>query len=409
MRSLFLTTRQFWPLDTGGKLRDYHLARQLAAHSKLTYVGFRDGTETTPCPPEMAYLFDEMIFLDRPEPYTKATLIKGILGRQPANVINYTTREMSETLARLVNTKRFDTIQVESVFMSGYMKQLRHAPGNPRIVTDWHNIESELMARYATHIQNPAKRLYAHETARRLKFAESDQIKHSDTLLVPSGRERDALIASGVNIPIYVVENGVDAGQFENSGAHTVSTPDSIEPNIIFVGSMDYHANIDAVLAFATEMWPTIREANPDLTFKIVGRRPPAAVTALASIPGIEVTGSVPDVRPFYQNTIASVVPLRVGGGTRLKILEAFAARTPVISTSLGAEGLASRDGEHLLIAETASAFAQAISSLRNNRDLRDRITTAGHHLVKTTYDWPVVGRDLGRIHASLMAPRHAA
>lgn len=410
MRSLFLTTRQFWPLDTGGKLRDYHLARQLAAHAQVTYVCFRDGNDVSACPADLAAPFERVIVLDRPPQYTKATLVKGLLGRQPANVINYTTNTMGRTLQQLFNEQRFDTIQVENVFMSGYMQQLRNAPGQPRIITDWHNIESELMSRYAAFIKNPAKRFYANETARRLRFAEQDQIKRSDTLLVTSERERDALIASGVRIPIHIVENGVDAAQFETAiNAHPNTTADDDKPNIIFVGSMDYHANVDAVIAFVSESWPTIRAAHPDLDLKIVGRRPPATIQALAKTPGIIVTGSVPDVRPYYHNAIASIVPLRIGGGTRLKILEAFAARTPVVSTNLGAEGLAVRHGEHLLIAETTNDFITAIASLRTDSDKRTALAAAGHRLVKTIYDWPVVGRDLGRIHNSVRSTSRAA
>jgi polysaccharide biosynthesis protein PslH len=410
VRSLFLTTRQFWPLDTGGKLRDYHLARQLAAYAQVTYVCFRDGNDVSPCPPDLAAPFARVIVLDRPPQYTKATLIKGLLGRQPANVINYTTNHMSHTLQQLLNEQSFDTIQVENVFMSGYMQQLRNAPGQPRIVTDWHNIESELMARYAAFITNPAKRFYANETARRLRFAEHDQIKRSDALLVTSGRERDTLIEHGVHIPIHVVENGVDVAQFENviSDAQG-TTPVDNSPNIVFVGSMDYHANVDAVIAFASESWPTIRAAHPDLNLKIVGRRPPATIQALAKTPGIIVTGSVPDVRQFYRGAIASIVPLRIGGGTRLKILEAFAAGTPVVSTTLGAEGLAVRHSEHLLIAETTTDFITSIAKLRTDMDLRRTLTAAGHSLVKTIYDWPVVGRDLGHIHNSVLSSPRAA
>lgn len=409
MRSLFLTTRQFWPLDTGGKLRDFHLARQLAAHAQVTYVCFRDGNDTSPCPPDLAAPFARVIVLDRPPQYTKTTLVRGLLSRQPANVINYTTREMSNALRQLFNEQRFDTIQVENVFMSGYMQLLRDAPGHPRIITDWHNIESELMARYAAFIPNPAKRFYASETARRLRFAEADQIRLSDILLVTSSRERDALVKQGVHIPIHIVENGVDASQFENIEHRQDKASGKDNPNIIFVGSMDYHANVDAVLEFVAESWPTIRAAQPDLDLKIVGRRPPPSIQALASRPGVIVTGSIPDVRPFYRGAIASIVPLRIGGGTRLKILEAFAARTPVISTTLGAEGLAARHDEHLLIAETTSDFIAAITKLRTDAKKCTALINAGHSLVKSIYDWPVVGRDLGGIHNAARTSSRAA
>src|SRR6185295_10816651 len=139
-----------------------------------------------------------------------------------------------------------------------------------------------------------------------------------------------------------------------------------------FVGSMDYHANIEGAASFARDVWPVIHQRQPGLRFTIVGRNPPAAITDLCSAPGIEVTGSVADVGPYYREALAAVVPLNVGGGSRLKILEAMAAGVPVVSTKLGAEGLDVSDGENILLAETTAQLARGILNVIKSRELRE-------------------------------------
>jgi glycosyltransferase involved in cell wall biosynthesis len=194
-----------------------------------------------------------------------------------------------------------------------------------------------------------------------------------------------------------VIENGVDTAFFAGAAGED-SCP---RRSLVYVGSMDYHANIDAVLHFADQMWPAIHGAYPELAFKIVGRRPPESVRALAARPQIEVTGRVDDIRPYYREALAAVVPLRVGGGTRLKILEAMAASTPVISTRLGAEGLAVKDGDNILLAEGTGEFVAAVGRLCNP-ELRSRLIEKGLALVRSRYDWAAIGDKLFEQHRRL-------
>jgi glycosyltransferase involved in cell wall biosynthesis len=167
----------------------------------------------------------------------------------------------------------------------------------------------------------------------------------------------------------------------------------------VFVGSMDYHANIDAALYFAKEAWPGIRMRRPDISLLIVGSRPVPEITALGKQDGITVTGTVEDVRPYYHGALASIVPLRVGGGTRLKVLEAMAAGTPVISTKLGAEGLSVTDGKELLIADSPAAMVDAVASLQDESTLWGNLVANARKLVREQYDWSVIGDKLVRLH----------
>ncbi|HEX3083502.1 MAG TPA: glycosyltransferase family 4 protein, partial [Pyrinomonadaceae bacterium] len=196
---------------------------------------------------------------------------------------------------------------------------------------------------------------------------------------------------------LFVIENGVDAEHYANQESATRN-------RIVFVGSMDYHANIEGATNFACAVWPMIQQKQPSLRFTIVGRNPPSEITGLSSIAGIEVTGSVDDVRLYYREALCAVVPLNVGGGSRLKILEAMAAGVPVVSTKLGAEGLDVSDGENILLAESSAQLANELLRLIETADLRARLIAGGHVLVRARYDWSMVGAKLLDQYQTLVA-----
>src|ERR1035437_1171665 len=169
---------------------------------------------------------------------------------------------------------------------------------------------------------------------------------------------------------IAIIENGVDCAWF--AGLNSKSD----RKRIVFVGKMDYYPNIEAIIGFAYTTWPQVRDQLKGMTLTIVGANPTAAVESLASIPGVEVTGTVDDVRPYYRDALAAIVPLRTGGGTRMKILEAMAAGVPVVSTTLGAEGLAVSPGRHLLIADSGEDWLRQLSALSLQGDLWKGLVT---------------------------------
>jgi polysaccharide biosynthesis protein PslH len=321
-------------------------------------------------------------------------------------VLNYSTEEMKGKLRSLLQQTEFDAIQLESIHLAAYIDVIkRYAPG-ANLIMDWHNIESELMERHARGASSLVRRAVAHRTARQLLHMESDALRSIDLLLLTSARELELVQGSPwrARCPLVVVENGVACADFAQ-----IKTGERIETRasrsqLIFVGSMDYHANIDAVIWFAREVWHLVHAAFPAMTFRIIGRRPTDAVNRLARIPGVEVIGEVNDVRPFYSTALAAVVPLRTGGGTRLKILEAMAAGVPVISTRLGAEGLAVEHDRDLLIADAPTEIAEAVRCIATDVDLGERLASHAHRVVRDRYDWSAVGNRLRKAYAELPA-----
>ena len=372
---------------SGAELRNHYLARHLSRHMHVTHVGFvPPGSGLTskqdadgPC----------WIPVPRHGSYRPLDLVRGVVGGTPFSVLNYTRVEMSDALRQLLSGEHFDIVQLESIHLAGYLPVIRGAAHPPRtIVCDWHNIESEILRRYAETTGSLPRRLYARLAAGKLEGYERQFVRQCDLHIAVSERDAAALRASGAE-RVAVIENGVEAAYFAAIGAAEKRY------RVLFVGAMDYHANIDGTLFFAREVWPQLARRLPDLVFTIAGRNPAPEVLALAGEPRIEVTGTVADVRPYYREAWIAVAPLRVGGGTRLKILEAMAAGVPVVSTTLGAEGLAVEPGRDCLVADTAAATAEAIVELAADSERYAAIAQAGRQLVLQRYDWPALGDEL--------------
>ncbi len=199
--------------------------------------------------------------------------------------------------------------------------------------------------------------------------------------------------------PTHVAPNGVDIEYFQPS-------PKPVDPNsLVFTGLISYRPNTDAVLFFVHEVLPHIVKARPEAVFSIVGMGPPDEILRLAS-PNVKVTGEVPDVRPYIQNASIFVVPLRMGSGTRLKVLEGLAMGKPMVSTRLGCEGIEVRDGEHLLMEDDPQAFAQAVVRLMEDRELSARLGTAGRALVEQNYSWESIVQTMQQFHLQLLQKR---
>jgi sugar transferase (PEP-CTERM/EpsH1 system associated) len=396
MRVLQFAPRVCWPLDTGAKLRNYHLARVLAERASVSLLAF---TDHQPSLGNLETFYDQVIAVERDSAYTLAKLVRGALGQTPLPVLNYTTDSMKQALQRLLSEQDFDIIQIESIHLMSYLEIIQKARKRPVVVCDWHNVESELMRRYGEREPRRLRRAYAGRTAWLMSEFERRALREFDAHVVVSQRDAERLRSLNPDARILVIENGVDTAAYSEVGPKD----ESVARRIVFVGSMDYHANIDGAISFAREVWPHVRDHQPELIFTIVGKDPGLEVRELAQLPGIEVTGTVDDVRPFYREAIAAVVPLNVGGGSRLKILEAMAAGVPVVSTTLGAEGLEVKHRENILIADGNEELLAAVVSVVENETRRNELSAAGRALVSSRYDWSSLGASLFGVYEKLL------
>lgn len=437
IRVLHFAPRVCWPLDTGAKLRNYHLARVVSQSARITLLAFSENREpseslSTPSAsgsavdPPLATpkeFYERVKLVGRGQGYTPLKVLRGALGATPLPVLNYTTPEMARALEETLHEQAFDVVQVESIHLSAYLPVLRAARSQPLVICDWHNIESELMQRYSEHARGPLRRTYARRTARQLARLEREALIKFDAHVVVSAEEREKLSRLQPGARLSLIENGVDtayysperiaqaharwlAQQQQTDGGRGAAN--SAARRLLFVGSMDYHANIDAVTHFAREVWPQVRALHPELIYTIVGRDPAPEVRQLAELPGIEVTGTVNDVRPYYHDALMAVIPLRVGGGSRLKILEAMAAGVPVVSTRLGAEGIEAEDGENIVLADTGAELCEAVGNLVAHEERRRALASGGQALAAARYDWARLGALLIETYRSLMRGRES-
>jgi polysaccharide biosynthesis protein PslH len=394
MRILFVSPRQCWPSITGARLREYYLARALGKRAELTHVFFADPGD----PPEPGKLPDCVKRAPVPLPprYTLGKILRAAFGRWPLPVLNYHSPEMEAALSAVLREQRFDLVHLECPHMAPCIPLLEAHGGVPFVV-DWHNIESEAMRRYAREADSLPRKAYASLTARKLARLEAELLRTAAGHLVCSQRERARLLEIAPKARIAVIENGVDARSFQ--------APEGAEQaprtRVVFVGSMNYYPNIEAALYFTRDTWPELHRRFPSWRLTLVGSRPAPAVLALRGAPGVEVTGAVEDVRPYYQTAVAAVVPLRTGGGTRLKILEALAAGVPVVSTRLGAEGLATVPDVHYLPAETPAEWLAQFEKLAPQDACWRQLAQAGKELAASHYDWDIILEPLLQIYGA--------
>lgn len=378
---LFFSPRPCFPADSGAKLREYHLLRQLSRDMQVDLLAF----ETTG-PFDLPF-GGQVRTVPRPPRYTFGKLLKGVATGMPVSVWNYYCPLMAATLDEMLAARRYDAIVLESIHMAGYRKQLREQARGALLVYDWHNIESELMERYAGQTPSLPRKLYASYTAKLLRRLELEVLNEDTAHVVCSAREEAWVAQQTANRKVRVISNGVDTTMYEQDAVLTAA-----RNRILFVGSMDYHPNVVAVRYFASRVWPGLRAVRGDLKFTIVGSNPGPQVRELATEQGIEVTGTVPRVEPYYNEAAVVVVPLFEGGGTRLKIVEAMAAGVPVVSTRMGAEGIEVRDGETIVFREDGEDWVGAITGLLADVERWSRIGQAGRTLARERYDWQSIG-----------------
>jgi len=280
-------------------LREYHFLRALARRGELTYLHFTDpGAE--PLTRRDLPFCEEVLAIPKPPAYGPVQMLRGAVGRWPLPILNYTSPAMSAAVDHLTG---YDLVHLDSIHM------IRYARPGWRVVYNWHNIESEAMRRFGDTVSSAAKRWYAHMTAFKLAALEREILKTAFGHVVCSGREREELQRLAPQAQIAVAENGVDVAGFQNGGE-----PPAELQKIVFVGLMDYFPNIEAATSFTQRIWPRLRQRFPQLTLWIIGANPTQAVRELGTLDGVTVTGTVPEVQPYYRDALAAIVPLRTGG-----------------------------------------------------------------------------------------------
>ena len=322
--------------------------------------------------------------------------LRALLRGRPAELALYRSAQLAQRLRALLAAETFDLVQVEETLLTHYFDLVPRERARLRVLT-LHNLHGVLTPRIAAIETAPLRRLWRAHAARAMRAYEPRAAAAVDLCFAVSEHDRASMQALAPRARIEVVANGVDTRALarlpQGDGG----------PVLVFVGSMRYRPCEDAAIWFARRVLPRVRAHAADTRFLVVGRDPGGAVLALRE-DSVTVTGSVPDVVPYYRDARIAVVPLRAGGGSRLKILEAMALGRPVVSTRIGAEGLLVEDGVHLLLADTEEDFADAVLRLLGDAGLRERLAVAGRALVERHYDWDMIAATQQRLLVGLVA-----
>ena len=393
MKILWLNAGLLLPLDKGGKLRTWHLMRHLAARHDITYLSFSDPGQTGEHRAGMRDVCARLETVPRTEA-RKGTLrfyadaARYLVDPVPYAVAKYRSAAYAARLRELLQHDTFDAVVCD--FLPPVVNMPERLPCPAILFT--HNVEAEIWRRHVENAGNAlARRLLAAQWRRMLRF-EAHALARFDLALAVSGADGatfERLYPGALRTAAHVVQTGVDTQYFAPSPRQ-----DRRPAHLVFTGSMDWLPNEDGMLYFVREILPLIRREEPQATLSIVGRSPTPAVRRLGQEAGVEVTGSVDDVRPHVAAGSIYVVPLRIGGGTRLKIFEAMGMAKAVVSTTVGAEGLPVTHGRDILIADSPAGFAGAVVRLLRDEGLRRRIEDAARDLVVRNYDWSAVARD---------------
>jgi sugar transferase (PEP-CTERM/EpsH1 system associated) len=397
-----------YPPISGVLARCYNLLREIGRHHEVHLVTFNQrillpGDEDLRQAVEVLskHCADVRVLeLPHDDSRWRQTLAYGrnVFSDEPYWFPRFRSPAFAALLARTVAEKGIDLVQYETIAVAPYAEALSRLP---RVLVH-QNVESDLLRRRSRVERNPALKLFFRLHGRRMAGYEARYRDHFDAQVVVSEGDRALLLRGRQDPRVVVVPNGVDTDYFSPG-----QRPEGARPELIFVGGMSWYPNSDAMAWFLGAIWPRILARVPDARLTVVGSHPSDALrSAAARDPGhVRATDLVPDIRPLVHDAALFVCPFRVGGGTRLKILDAWAMGKAVIATSVGCEGLRARSGADLVVADTPEAFAERAVELLADTEARRRLGRCGRARVETEYAWPRVARHLLDLYERLAAP----
>lgn len=404
-RVLFLSQCLPFPPHSGVTRRTYHILRELQREFDVTLVAFSRRVHQPDAAARSsagAALRRELFSVMDPVPiksdYSLPSKFRNhalsVLSREPYILYEYGDRRFGEELQRGLALAKPDMIHLDSMDLYGWLPSL---PSLPTTCTH-HSVESDLLRLQADHLPNPLARRYLKHQADRVEEVERRQCPRFDINVMTSEVDASRLRALAQGASTAVVPNGVDTDYFAPGG------PGAVVPGrVTFLGPTYMFPNRDAVSFFLAEAWPQVRERCPESTFHLVGKNSADEKARFESHPAVTCNGHVPDIRPHLAETAVSIVPIRVGGGTRLKILDAWSMGKAVVSTSVGCEGLETVDGTNILIRDNPSEFAAAVVQVLRHPDLRDRLGREARKTAEERYAWGVVGGKLVGLYRDLI------
>lgn len=400
--NILLTLRQpLLPADTGGKVRSLNILSRLAQRTSIHAVSFADPIGETGAIAEMKRLFDSYTPVPWREskkysPSFYAGLAANQIGAWPYFLSKCNRPEFVAAVQAVEKRRRFDLVFCDFLHTAAPLMNLRF---QPKVVFE-HNVEYLLRKRKWEVESNPFRKWVLKNEWTKTQAIEAEVCRTFDHVLAVSPDDRRTMTQKFGISHVSVLPTGVDTDYFQPSASG------SIPGRLVFVGSMDWDPNEDGIVWFLRYVYPRIRSAAPNASLAVVGRNPSTRLRGIASdYPCVELTGRVSDVRPYLSEAEVAVVPLRIGGGTRIKIPEAMAMAKAIVSTTIGAEGLPFGNGRELCIVDRPEDFSEAVITLLHDRVLRNGIASAARKVVVEKHSWNSVVDNLEETLSTLLRP----
>ena len=385
MKVLFLSRWFPYPPDNGSKIRILNLIKRLSVHNEVHLISFFNSTDSIGEDSQSKNLkFCKSVTAIPYRPYNPQGFraIAGLFSLKPRSIVDSFNVEFNMEVEKMINGHHFDLVIASQIDMAPYAVSIR---STPKLLEE---IEVSVIKEAFQLERNFIKKLRKILTWWKLSFYLKRLLPVFNGCTVVSNNERDQLrnLVPGFP-PIFVIPNGVDCANYD--GVDGIPEKDTL----IYSGALTYHANFDAVHYFLSEIFPLVLKEKPNTRLVVTGKMDPVLLAGLPPSSGVIFTGYLQDIRPAIQKSWISIVPLRVGGGTRIKILESLALGTPVISTQKGVEGLDLAPGQDFILADTPEDFSKAILGLLDNAEFRKKLSTNGKIAVSQRYDWKEIGQ----------------
>src|SRR5215213_1168828 len=388
MRILWLKTELLHPVDKGGKIRTYNMLKELKREHHVTYLTLDDGSASAQDRSNASEYCHELVCVPhlRREKFTPGfyyELFLNLVSQHAYAIKKYESRAMRREIVERDQQGAFDLLVCD------FLAPAANVPAGlttPATLLQ-HNVEAMIWKRHYEVQANPVKKAYLYGQWQKMRRFEREMCRRFDSVIAVSAEDREQMKHEYGAEAVFDVPTGVDTEFFRPAGM-VKPAPHSL----VFTGSMDWLPNDDAIRYFTREIMPLIKKSVPDVTLTVVGRNPaPALVDLSKEDPSLIITGRVDDVRPYMENAAAYIVPLRIGGGTRLKIFEAMAMEKAVISTTIGAEGLPLTDGVDLLLADEPATFADAVVRVLTDDAYASELGERAAAVVRQNFGWQQV------------------
>jgi len=393
MKILFVSTKGPLPLNDGHSLRTYHLLKQAAEHHEIYLASFVKFPEEYDHIRELKAFCRQVIFIDLPANRSAVPLglllVKNIFSAKPLTAQKYSTYKMRTAIRQVLHKNRIDLIHLDMLPLCCYLDGFKNVP----VVLNEHNVESALLKRLADCEVNPFKKFYYGIQQKRLERFEYSAVRRCRHVICCSSQDQKLLAAMAPQTPASVLPNGVDTQFFKYN-----KNRQEDDIRLVFVGGLNWPPNRDAVKWFDRDILPLILKKHPGVSLDVIGRGDRSINWQHPD--RIIQHGHVEDVRPCMEKASVFIVPLRIGGGTRLKILNAMSMGKAIVSTAIGVEGLEVENQRHYFRADSVEEFSAAVTHLVSDYKLRKKIGIHARQQIEQRYRWEIIGRQLRKVYA---------